>query len=777
MVDSNIQKFFIILAANFIVGIYSGLCGDVFGAIVACIAITIFSGAFFAKKHWELVTLTLFFLIAFFIGWNDSLMKLEQKLQPIYDKLLYLELNVDKKTIKEYDEYYTFIGKLTANTNDSKLHLINDFKVKVYLPKKHIQKFSMHNIDKLAFKGKISRFESFNNPSNMDYHKRNLLKNIIGKVRVDNADINFKNSSSEFKLNYFSILVDKYFAKLEDFLPENQIAILKTLVVRPDANLSGEIYRDFSKTGLIHILCISGTHLSIISFTLYHILEQIFSSQIIPACLTLLISWLYVSITNMDTPILRALFLNTLLILGIIIKRKAFLPTTFAFVTVIFLAYKPLFMLDITFQLSFLATASLIFLYPHLENFNEIIGCEKFFWAPIAAILSVQILILPIILSNFHQISLTLFFSNFILLPILQISIVFIFFTSFLFYLLYPLGKVLIIVISIILSIVINFNSILAGITMLNIYTGDIPKFLYLIYYLAVIGFTVKTPNVIFAQFSKIIFVIILLSMLFCSYRRDGFAQMHFIDVAQGDACLIISKNKRSILIDTGGLEYSKLDIGEEVIVPYLRYHGIESVDYLLLSHNHYDHVGGSFALAKEIPIQNIILANEASRDNDFIKRLLLFSPKAKVVIPENNQKFVLDNLNFEFLHCPANETKDENDSLVLKIFFDKYKLLFTGDISSELEQNLKLNKERINVLKVAHHGSRNSTSEYLLNTTHPQVAVISAGRRNPFGHPHQETLTRLSLINSKIYRTDLNGAITISFDNERMTVNKYLNY
>ena len=255
--------------------------------------------------------------------------------------------------------------------------------------------------------------------------------------------------------------------------------------------------------------------------------------------------------------------------------------------------------------------------------------------------------------------------------------------------------------------------------------------------------------------------------------------QIHFIDVGQGDACLIITPHQHSILIDTGGSINSDFDIGSYVDLPYLRHYGINKLDYLILSHADADHSGGASSILQKIPINHLIIADE---DKDLYAKILklpLNNPLlAKAIVAKENTAFNLEDIHFQFLQNDEKENlKSSNDSSnVLKLTYHNFSVLFTGDLPQTQEKYLLNKNIASTILKVAHHGSKTSSSQEFLEHVRPQLAIISVGKYNSFGHPSKEVLDRLNNLPTKILRTDEKGAIIIYTDGYNFSFKTFLN-
>lgn len=256
-----------------------------------------------------------------------------------------------------------------------------------------------------------------------------------------------------------------------------------------------------------------------------------------------------------------------------------------------------------------------------------------------------------------------------------------------------------------------------------------------------------------------------------------------FIDVGQGDSIFIIFPNKKVMLIDAGGSPYWMKEIswdpGEEVVVPFIKSIGINKIDYVIVSHPHGDHFGGMFSVLNSFQVGEFIDNGYTEGDIDYVDLLAVVDKKE---IPyeqiKEGDKFSIDeNITLDVFFPPKKGFPFEganNSSIVLKITYKKFSVLLTGDIEYEVEQYLcskYKNKLKSVVLKVPHHGSRTSSTKKFIKTVSPDVAVISCGKNNMFGHPHEEVVSRYKKLKVDLYRTDINGNIKILSNGEEYTV------
>jgi len=253
------------------------------------------------------------------------------------------------------------------------------------------------------------------------------------------------------------------------------------------------------------------------------------------------------------------------------------------------------------------------------------------------------------------------------------------------------------------------------------------------------------------------------------SYKvADGEVEVHFIDVGQGDAALLLS-DKGSVLIDTGTTESG------EKVAAYVSSR-TETIDYLVLSHPHEDHIGGAKAVFDSVTVKNVVMPDKTADSTSF-DRLMdsIEGSDAKVIAAERGVNFSVGDADFVILSpIPGEDYEETNDvSTVVRVTYGGTSFMFTGDAEALVEKEIleEYSDIRCDVLKVGHHGSSTSSTEAFLKAVSPDIAVISCGKDNSYGHPHFEIIKRLENIGSNIYRTDMRGTVVITSDGKNVSV------
>ena len=278
-----------------------------------------------------------------------------------------------------------------------------------------------------------------------------------------------------------------------------------------------------------------------------------------------------------------------------------------------------------------------------------------------------------------------------------------------------------------------------------------------------------------------IITVIILLNSII--YVTDKNVKIYFVDVGQGDCTLIQTQKRKTILIDGGGSEFGSFDVGESTLLPYLLDRGITKIDYMMISHFDSDHIGGLFYIMENLRVDNIIISKQGENSENFKKFIEIMQSnnrggknKTNIILVKKGDNIKIDNSSYFEILFPEEELINDNilnnNSIVAKFVSNNFKMLFTGDIEEIAENRLcelykGTNKLQADIIKVAHHGSKTSSTFNFLELVKPKIALIGVGANNNFGHPNREVLERIENLGTHIYRTDQMGEISIVIGNK----------
>ena len=277
-------------------------------------------------------------------------------------------------------------------------------------------------------------------------------------------------------------------------------------------------------------------------------------------------------------------------------------------------------------------------------------------------------------------------------------------------------------------------------------------------------GFAKKNPLL------ALVIVLVAVALLIWQSAEDGKntvtvpmdgLYVHYIDVGQGDSELVCC-NGEYMLIDAGEPDAS------DAVLEYLDRHGIDKLDYLVCTHSHSDHCGGLDAVVESLEVETVFTSPYAGDSPSYeIFTDAVYDAGLELTVPELGESYRLGEASFSFIGPVEDYDNTNDDSLVMRLEYGDTSFLFTGDMTAKAEKDLINDGAdlRCDVLKVGHHGSSGSSCYQFLYEAQPGIGVISCEKGNSYGHPHEETLSRLADADVTVYRTDLEGSIVIFSD------------
>jgi competence protein ComEC len=645
--------------------------------------------------------------------------------------------------------------------------------------------------DGMEVSGRLLPLHGYNNPGMYDFVGALGREGIYSRMAVRETAVNRRAASGKFSAMAAVVAAKRdIIQKMKQVMPHKDAAVLSGMLFGGYEGIPAEVVHDFAATGLVHILSVSGSHIALVGGLIMVVGGWFqrrfgFHEQLgaLAAGLTIVV---YSFFCGLTPPVLRSLFMGLIVLGGICFEREKNAAAALCITTLALLGYQPDWIYDLSFELSFGATAGLVFLYA--RTVKKLWFLPKPVAETVAVTLAAQLGVLPFQAWYFNSLSLSSVLANLLIGPIIDAVIMIGLCGCLTLYVWAGAGHLLLVTAGLLVAAMMFMAAWLARLPYAQLYLPATGLLAGVLYYLLLAWIYGYLPQRMGSIMSKVrgnrIWVYMACAMLFMLmagwilYPQP--VTVHFIDVGQGDAALIITPHRRAVLVDSGGIagESSAFDIGERVVVPYLKHYGIQKLDYLFLSHGHQDHAGGAAAVAAAIPIKNILLARETPSG---AVADLLRAAKAAVIIPVfQGQRILLDGVELRVVHASeeTGPTQTGNEaSDVLRIRYGKFSFLFTGDLEAAGEEEMVNSGEDIasTVLKVGHHGSKSSSTDAFLCKVSPQYAVISAGAGNSFGHPHAETLQRLKDNHMKILRTDRQGAIVFRTNGKEMSVDTFL--
>lgn len=722
-------------------------------------------------KYTKYLMLISIFLIGIIVTSNSFS---KQILTRLYDKEVKV-VGVVKEVLKKDEDYEKYVLFLEKINYKQKTYEINEKLI-----------FNIYKETNLELGDRVSTFLNIKEPNRNTNPKLFNYKRYLESKRI------FATSSSTQSIKIINrenftrfervVLKTKNYIKvtLDESLSKNNSNIIKSIILGDDSFLDEESVSNFRKLGLSHILAVSGLHIGIIFGFLIYIFDLLKLHRRTSMIISIFIIWAYAGIIGFPPSVLRASLMFSSLSIGRIIYRRNDSINTLSFAGFLMLIFNPMWIYSVGFQLSFIATFTILLFLSKVERLIKI--KNKKLKSSIAIILTAQIGVLPISIYYFNEVQVLSVLSNFIVAPVLTIGIIIGFLIIITSMISFKIGIFLGFFGNKILDLSSIIIELLSKMSSLNIYLSSPSVIEIFLYYLSLFlllniidikKFSKRIQKCIYINF----FVSIILGLIVHINQEE--VKLEFIDVGQGDACLVRFKDK-NILIDTGGSIFGDFDIGENILLPYLRKTGVKTIDGVFLSHFHADHVKGILPLFGEINFKNIFIGYE-NQDNDLYKDIVKSSRQYKVPITiiQEGDRLKLGKSSFiEVLH-PNKESSHENENDMSLVFIlDVYnrEILFTGDIEDRSEDYIiNNNKNRnIDIIKVPHHGSKTSSKEELIKKFNPKVAIIQLGKNN-FGHPNEDVLNRYYENKTYILRNDLLGLINVDVDKNNMSFKGYL--
>jgi len=545
--------------------------------------------------------------------------------------------------------------------------------------------------------------------------------------------------------NIIYYLRDKIFMRIDKISRSNEY--IKIFILGDNSLLDENINESYRQNGISHLFSISGMHISLFASIILYVLKRISYNNYYNYGIVILFLFIYTLLVGSSPSVIRSLIMYILFSINKLLNIKIKKIDIMLLVLLIMLLINPYYLYQISFQYSYLISFTLVLFSYQLKNIkNNLI--KSLYISFISFLVS-----FPICIYNFYQVNILSIFLNLLVIPLVNFIIFPLSLTSF--------------IIPKISYILVIFTNILQSISLfiynhnLGVIVFQKPSIVIIIIYYIFIYLFLYNKKII------LIFIIILSHKVY-NYINPKI-EIVALDIGQGDSMLIrYPYNKGNVLIDTGGLVNSDYSLALNKTIPYLKSIGLTKLDYLIVTHGDYDHMGEAINLVNNFKVEKVIF--NCGEFNELEQGLIKALDKKKIPYYSCIKELNIADNKLYFLNNKDYGNENDNSN-VIYTELNNHKFLFMGDAGVGVEEDLtqKYKLRNIDVLKVGHHGSRTSSSKEFIDEIEPKYSIISVGKNNRYGHPNKEVINVLE--NSKIYRTDKDGSIMFKLKNDKLKI------
>jgi competence protein ComEC len=658
--------------------------------------------------------------------------------------------------------------------------------------------------------GRLKRIHNFNNPGGFDYCRYLAFRGIRASASVSKENHVIRLHAG--KSWGFGQSVGRSRRRVSRLIEQGASkeskevqGVMKALLVGDRSGVSPKMRDVFSRIGTAHLLAISGLHIGIVASLAFFCFRFILSrsERILltgwctkgAALLSMFPVVFYGLLAGMSPSTQRAVIMVAVFLVSLLFERERDAINTLALAALVILIISPTSLLEVSFQLSFTAVFAILYI---MENVNFAKGLRQgppllfkrlalFMLVSAAAILGTA----PITLYYFNQVSLIGSLTNCFMVPLIGFLAV-------------PLGLLAILILP--LSATVAMWLMKGGVAILECgvslaiffskwpfaaFRTFTPTLLEIALYYALAWILLnwgRTSRAKLIFIGVAFFVIADVSYWVCQRYGGNELRMTVIDVGQGSSSLMELPGGPCVLVDGGGFYNNRFDVGFRILGPFLWKKKIATVDILILSHPDPDHLNGLLFIAEHFNVREVWMNLEPADTQPYRDFLDIISRKEiRVVGPQELlSPRVINGVRFQVLYPPVDflDRKSRevwrtpnNNSLVLKVSFQDISLLLPGDIEADAEKELcalDCRMLKCDLLLAPHHGSRTSSTPRFLKCVDPDVAVVSSGWKNRFGFPHPKVLERYEAIGCQVFRTDLQGAVTVTTHGKALSIKPF---
>jgi competence protein ComEC len=628
---------------------------------------------------------------------------------------------------------------------------------------------------RVAAELRLHRPVGFRNPGGFDYPAQLRREGIalVGSGRADRLrPLTADRPPWSVRVKRWAV------ARIAAEVPATSAALLTGLLLGERIALPRDTDDAFRRAGVYHVLAVSGFNVALVSASVFALLTVAGVPRGTTAVAAAGALVAFALVVGGQASVLRATVMGLLVLGGIFLERDSQMPNALALAALLLLAWRPGDLWDPGFQLSFAATAGIVYGAAPTAGALARARLPPRLAAVLGVSAAAQVAVLPVMVTHFNQVSLIAPLANLLVVPLAGAATtvgLFALAAAALSDLIGSVGLSLAWALAVILRVAVWLAAAVPWALVHAPAPGPLAVAAWLA--AAVLAATVDTRAA-----RRAVMGLALGGLAVAAWPLlapgDGRLRVIFLDVGQGDAALIEVPDGPRLLVDGGPGGSARFDVGERVVAPFLWNRGVGRLDVMAVTHADVDHSGGLPAVLRGLAVREIWENGRWPAGHEAVVTALDRARVPRRVLAAGQRlrvgEAVITVLNPTGPAGTAPPSAGENEhSLVLRLDWRGVSLLLTGDLTAAGEEALLDARAPLaaTVLKVGHHGSRSSTGEPLVNASRPVAAVISVGPRNPFRHPAPEVVERLADAGARVYRTDRDGAVIVETDGQSLWV------
>jgi competence protein ComEC len=628
------------------------------------------------------------------------------------------------------------------------------------------------------------------NPGAFNYRHYLVLQNVYFQHDLDQSvRIVSEGKGNFFQRNLIVPLRQRIIAAIDREIPAPTNAVIKALLIGERQDVDREIANNFQKTGVIHVLAISGLHVAFILMMFMLLLSMLRMPYKWTILISQLFIFIYVAMVDFQAPVVRSAVMAALYYTSRLTERRSLSLNILAFAALLILTVDPGQLFQPGFQFSFAAVGGILYGYPKIRRMlprlsgqnRALYFADKYIYQPLLVSAAAVLVTAPLTWMHYGVLQIGALLVNLFIIPMIGFFMA----LSFIYLLAAVPGFFALPGIGLLLHgyclIMLEMIRIAAGLPFMQLEPGYPGIFaVTLSSALVLLLFNLKVRRIRWYALAAAA----MLSLVSVTESQASARKMRvtFVSVGQGDAAILQFTDGKTMLVDAGE-KNDEWDACERYLMPLLKYYHINHINYLVGSHAHSDHVGGFTTLLGQIKVDTLIWSAypDRSKMTCEIMRQAKLNGVAVRSMQRGEQLALNPDCRVYILHpdprhtvvCDTSGREVNNSSLVMRIAYGQTVFLLTGDLEADAENSLFAYDEllKADVLKVGHHGSKTSTSQEFLNLTRPRYGVISVGMHNRFFHPSRHTVERLRGAGAVPLRTDRLGALVFESDGHQVQI------